>query len=101
MHRPGLPLVAFLSLMLCRLFYPQPVEACEKCTQKLRCIGDTCWMEYACVGNLRYPQIGHVSCDPEYWGCDYGASAACLWAGLPQAGEKTPSKPMSCQCAQT
>lgn len=67
------------------LFLSGQAQACEQCQQKLRCIGDDCWLEYVCVGNLRFPQRGWSSCEYFSWGCSYQGEL-CLWAQLQQPG---------------
>ena len=64
-------------------------QACEQCQKKLRCIGDECWTEYVCVGNLRYPQRGFPGCDSYNWGCEYSGQI-CQWTRLLETDEPLP-----------
>ena len=72
-----------LLFLVASLFVPAPSSACWKCTQKLRCYGQDCWIEYVCITNLVFNQPGFSDCRETIGGCVVEGEI-CRWAALPE-----------------
>lgn len=93
-------LLAVAGLIVWVLAASKPAYACEQCQRKLRCIGDECWTEYVCVGNLRYPQRGWPGCDSFNWGCEYDGPL-CQWTRFMAPADPVPFLRQNPVCTQS
>jgi hypothetical protein len=86
MRRSALALLFVVGLV----FVPTSSSACWKCSQKLKCYGQDCWIEWFCNGYMVFNERGFAECRETIGGCVYEGEI-CKWVALPEGKYPKPS----------